>query len=67
MDATKCFDKLWLQDCINSLYEAGLDNEKLNLLYLENKNAQIAVKFNNKISTRISVKHVVMQGSIWEA
>ena len=20
MDATKCFDKLWLQDCINSLY-----------------------------------------------
>jgi hypothetical protein len=26
MDAEKCFDKLWLQGCINALFEAGLDN-----------------------------------------
>ena len=36
MDAIKCFDKLWLQACINSLYEAGLTNDQLNLLYIEN-------------------------------
>ena len=65
MDAIKCFDKLWLQDCINSLYEAGLDNDQLNLLYIENNNAQIAVKVNGKLSTRINVKDVIMQGSIW--
>ena len=65
MDATKCFDKLWLQACINSLYEAGIDNDQLNLLYIENKNANIAVKINNKLSTRVSVKDVVMQGSVW--
>ena len=28
MDAIKCFDKLWLQACINALYKAGLDNDK---------------------------------------
>ena len=65
MDAVKCFDKLWLQACVNSIYEAGIDNDMLNLLYIENKNAQIAVKINNKLSTRISVKDVVMQGSVW--
>jgi hypothetical protein len=64
MDAIKCFDKLWLQACINSLFEAGITHDHLNLLYIENKNAQIAVKINNKLSARISVKDVVMQGSI---
>ena len=65
LDATKCFDKLWLQACINSLYEAGIDNDTLNLLYMENRNAQVAVKINNKLSARISVRDVVMQGSVW--
>ena len=35
-DAVKCFDKLWLQATTNSLYEAGLTNDMLNLLHLEN-------------------------------
>ena len=65
MDAIKCFDKLWLQACVNSLFETGIENDLLNLLYIENKHAQIAVKINNKLSTRISVKYVVMQGSVW--
>ena len=65
MDAIKCFDKLWLQACINSLYEAGIDNDYLKLLYIENKKANIAVKINNQLSTRICVKDVVMQGSVW--
>jgi hypothetical protein len=65
MDAKKCFDKLWLQSCINALHEAGITNDYLNLLYIENKKAQIAVKINNKLSTRILVRDVVMQSSVW--
>jgi hypothetical protein len=65
LDQKTCFDKLWLQACVNSLYEAGINNDKLNLLYIENKNAQIAVKVNNQLTTRINVKDVVMQGSVW--
>ena len=67
MDAEKCFDKLWLQSCINAIYEAGMDTDQLNLLYIENKNAQIAVKVNNKLSMRINVKDVIMQGSVWSS
>ena len=67
MDAEKCFDKLWLQSCINSIYEAGMDDDKLNLLYIENNNANIAIKVNNKLSMRINVKDVIMQGSVWSS
>ena len=42
-DIEKCFDKMWLQAAINALYEAGITNDTLNLLYLENKTAQIAI------------------------
>ena len=65
MDVEKCFDRMWLQETINSLYEAGLTNDKLNLLYLENKNAQIAIKVNNTLTRRFPVKDVILQGSVW--
>ena len=65
MDAEKCFDKLWLQSCINALHKAGITNDYLNLLYIENKKAHIAVKINNKLSAIILVRNVVMQGSVW--
>ena len=65
MDIKTCFDKLWLESSINSLYENGLTTDKLNLLYIENKYANVAVKVNNKASKRFPVKNVVMQGSVW--
>ena len=65
MDVEKCFDKLWLQACINALYEAGINHDHLNLLYIENKQAQIAVKINDKLSARIRVRDLGMQGSVW--
>ena len=53
-DIEKCFDKLWLQATINSLYDAGVTQI-----------AQIAIKINNKLTKRIPVKDVIMQGSVW--
>ena len=38
---------------INTLYEAGLQNDKLNLLFLENNNAQVAVKMHERISHKL--------------
>ena len=32
MDVEKCFDKLWLESCINALYENGIQSDLLNLL-----------------------------------
>ena len=54
-----------MEECINDIFEAGLDNDKLPLLYLENKNAQVAIKTSKGISHRIDIKNIVMQGSVW--
>ena len=39
----KGFDSLWLMECINDLYESGLNNDKLNILYYLTK-LQVAKK-----------------------
>ena len=48
VDVEKCFDGLWVEECINDIYDAGLDNDKLNLLYLENQNAKSQSKQKTK-------------------
>ena len=64
-DAVKCFDKLWLEETTNALYQAGLKTDMLNLLYLENLNSKVAIKVNNNLTRRISVSKVELQGSVW--
>ena len=64
-DVEKCFDALWVEECINDIYEAGLDNDKLVLLYLENQNANISLKTQGQKSKRFNIKNIIMQGTVW--
>ena len=64
-DVKKCFDSLWLAECINDLYETGLNNDKLCLLYYSNKSANIALKTSSGMSERFSINNTVMQGTVW--
>ena len=41
------------------------DNDKLPLLFLENQNANIAVKTPNGTSKRVSISNIIMQGTVW--
>ena len=54
----KCFDALWMEECINDAYDAGLDNDKLVLLFLENQHAKIAIKTTQGKSERISIRNI---------
>ena len=36
-DLWKCFDGLWLEECMNNLYEVGIKDDKLALIYQGNK------------------------------
>ena len=47
------------------MYDNGLDNDKLSLLYLENKTSKVAVKTHGGITDRVKIDEVVMQGTIW--
>ena len=64
-DAVKCFDKSWLEETTNALYEAGLQTDMLNLLYLENRRSKVAIKINGNLTNRVAVSHVELQGSVW--
>ena len=40
----KCFDSLWLEDYINSLWKNGVANDILYLVYLMNRRANIVIR-----------------------
>ena len=42
-DVKQCFDGLWLEECLNDLYENGLTSSNLNLLYEGNKECHLAI------------------------
>ena len=64
-DVDKCFDSLWLKECINDIYDAGLKNDKLNLLYLMNETAQVAIRTPWGLTERETMTNIVMQGTVW--
>ena len=64
-DIEKCFDNLWLHEVSNCLYQAGLNNDKLPLLFLENNTAHVAVKTSGGISCCVNIYDIIMQGSVW--
>ena len=64
-DVKKCHDTLWLHECINNLWEAGIQDDKLVLLFLENESAQVAIKTARGTCERLSVHSKIMQGTVW--
>ena len=63
-DIEKCFDSLWLEDCINSLWENGVQNDNLYLIYLLNKKASITVKTPLGNASPFVIKNFVKQGTV---
>ena len=64
-DVKKCHDSLWLHECINDLWEAGVTNDKLALFFLENESAQIAVRTASETTERVTIRNKIMQGTVW--
>ena len=47
---------------MNDLYEAGLQNDNLNIIYKLNKNNKVAVITPHGLTERVQVERIVMQG-----
>ena len=56
---------MWLAESINDIYDAGMRNDKLCLLYQSNKNAKIVIKTSSGTTNPISISNKVMQGRVW--
>ena len=64
-DAVKCFDKLWLKDCLLEMYNLGHDPNTLNILSEMNKETYIIIRTPVGNTDNIQVKEVVKQGTIF--
>ena len=64
-DAIKCFDKLWLRDCLVEMYKMGIDPQDILMIYLLNKTANIVVKTPVGDTNVFTVTEIVKQGTIW--
>ena len=64
-DYKQCFDSLWIQECLNDFYNAGLNDDKFALLYNMNKNVKIAVKTPIGKTSRETITDVVIQGDVF--
>ena len=63
-DYRQCFDTLWLEECINDLYDAGIQDDKLALIYEVNKKNQVSIKTPFGITPRVNINQIVLQGEV---
>ena len=63
-DIEKCFDSLWLEDCIVSLFDNGVKNDLLNLVYKMNQSAEIVVRTPFGDTDSFQVANLVKQGTV---
>ena len=47
------------------MFEAGIQNYQLYVLYLENQNVQVAVKTSSGLTQREAISNTTMQGTVW--
>ena len=64
-DAYKCFDRLWLKDCLIELWRAGMRERDVMLIFEMNKKANIIINTPVGESAEIEVQEIVRQGTIF--
>ena len=67
-DIMKAFDALWLEDCMNDLYDSLHEesrDDKVVTIYLANQDNLIAVNTAVGLTDRVNIKNIVQQGGTW--
>ena len=67
-DIEKAFDGLWLQDCMNDVYDSLSDtnkDDKLALLYKSNQKNMVAINTAVGLTERTNIPNIVQQGGTW--
>ena len=64
-DLMKAFDALWLEDCLNDMFDTLPENQhddKLALVYESNRNNMVAVKTALGLTDRVHMEKIATQG-----
>ena len=63
-DVKSCFDSLWTEECCNDLFEAGIKDDKLAMVYMGNMENKVAISTPLGLSDRVSIPNIVCQGGV---
>ena len=63
-DYKQCFDSLWLEECLNDIYDGGLVDDKFQLLYNTNSIVRVAVKTPVGKTKRKDILKAIIQGDV---
>ena len=64
LDYKQMFDSECLFECLNDVFEAGVVDDNLALIYEANKESFVAVQTPNGLSSREVFEEIVMQGDV---
>ena len=64
-DLVKCFDRLWLKDCVVDLHECGMRERDAAMVYKLNQEANFCVDTPGGKTDEITVKEIVKQGTVF--
>ena len=64
-DYRQFFDSLWLEECMNDLYSAGLKDDKFALLYNANSDVKVTVKTPVGKTSRGTITNAITQGDVF--
>ena len=65
LDYKQCFDSMWLEEATNDLWEAGITDDKLALIFKSNEQVNVGVKTPFGMTERKMLDKIVMQGEIF--
>ena len=63
-DYKQCFDSLWLEECLNDVYDGGLTDDKFQILYNTNSIVNVVVKTPVGKTTREPITKAIIQGDV---
>ena len=63
-DYKECFDSLWLEECLNDLYNGGIQDDKFSLLYKMNTHVNVAIRTPVGKSKRGDIWNAIIQGDV---
>ena len=64
-DYKQRFDSLWLEECLNDLYSAGVKDDSFQLLYNVNSKTNVSVKTPVGKTARDVIRNSVTQGDVF--
>jgi hypothetical protein len=64
-DYAQMFDSINLKQAISDVYETGLKDDNLSLVYKANREIFMAVNTPDGLSERQTLKNIVLQGDTW--